>query len=157
MMTISAVAFAVKKLSKRPYSIQEINNTLIKAGYVKSEIEEAIEKLLLKGYLDDAALARNMFDYYTLQKSYGPFLLMQKLREKALSDDHINEVMQEYSTEKELEIIHIIANKPVQKNERENQALLIRRLQRKGFSYDAINKYILSKWSYNNRSGYNTD
>lgn len=142
MMTISAVAFAVKKLSKRPYSIQEMNNTLIKAGYEKSEAAEAIEKLLLKGYLDDTALARNMYDYYTLRKSCGPFLLMQKLREKGLSDDSINEVMQEYSTEKELEIIHIVANKLVQNNERENQAFLIRRLQRKGFTYDAINKFI---------------
>lgn len=147
MIKISAVAFAVKKLSKRSYSIKEMNNTLIKACYEISETEEAIEKLLLKGYLDDAALARNMYDYYTLRKSCGPFLLMQKLREKGLLDDSVNEVMQEYSTEKELEIIHIVANKLVQKNKRENHALLIRQLQRKGFTYDAINKFILSKWS----------
>lgn len=146
MMKSSAIAYSFKKLSSRAYSIKDLRDTLSKAGYDRLETEEAIEYLLSNGYLNDYALACNLYEYYTVHKQCGPFLLRQKLREKGLFDDMIDSVMQNYTAEKEHEVLNITANRLLQKNKTENPKLLIRQLQRKGFSYEAILKYFYSKW-----------
>lgn len=145
-MKSSAIAYSLKKLSIRSYSIKDLRDTLTKAGYDRHETEEAIEYLLGKGYLNDSVLACNLYDYYTLQKHCGPFLLRQKLREKGLFDETIDAVMQKYTTEIELEVLNIAAAKLLRRNKTENPKQLIRQLQRKGFTFEAIIKFIYNNW-----------
>jgi SOS response regulatory protein OraA/RecX len=143
------MSYALRKLARRSYSIQEMKEALFKVDYEKCEVEEVISQLINKGYLNDRIFAQRLYDYYIQHKLCGPLLLPLKLKSKGIQGDLIDELMVDYSSEKELEIIQILFGKLLKKNKNSNQDLLIRQLQRKGFTCSNINKYLRLNWTDN--------
>lgn len=136
-MSRSAYGHAIKKLSLRAYSEQELRQTLQKADYPASEIEEALEKLLKNRFLDDAKLAESLYYYYTERKPCGPALLRQKLLQKGLTVEIIGATLDSYDEQTELELAVTLADKYCQRAGR-SSASLARFLQRKGFRRNVV-------------------
>lgn len=139
------MAYAVKKLARRSYGIKEMQDALRQAGYDNCDIEEVINRLVNIGYLNDRVFAQKLYEYYTQLKPCGPLLLSQKLRAKGIQDELIEEVMQDYTAEKEFEIINKISHKLTNKNKDSKHDLLVRQLQRKGFTCSNIRKHLSLK------------
>jgi SOS response regulatory protein OraA/RecX len=54
---------------------------MARAGYSQAEIAETLERLASRGYLDDAALARQLARSSSERKLWGPARIEKKLRE----------------------------------------------------------------------------
>jgi regulatory protein len=144
---IKPMTYAIKKLARRSYSVYEMKEAIINAGYEMCEVEEVISQLINKGYLNDRKYAQKMYEHYTQQKPCGPLLLAIKLKSKGIHGEIIDELITDYSVEKELEIIKIVSAKLLHKNRETKQELLFRQLQRKGFTCSSIIKYIRLYWT----------
>lgn len=129
---------ALKKLARRSYSCAEIKERLLLSGAAEDEAADVIEKLLSLGYLNDIALAQELYDYYTLKKPCGPLLLRSKLKAKGLEQEVIGLIMQAYDDELEAKIAHNLASKYLRGEKVPTLDSLARYLQRKGFHEDII-------------------
>ena len=57
----TAIMKAVDFLAARDYPRMKLAEKLIRAGYADTEVEEALDRLVDKGYLNDAALCEREF------------------------------------------------------------------------------------------------
>ena len=110
-MSHSAYAHAIKKLSMRAYSQQEMRLLLQKADYPVPEVEEALDKLLKNRFIDDAKMAESLYYYYTERKPCGPSLLRQKLQLRGLTAEIIGATLESYDEQTELELAVKLAEK----------------------------------------------
>lgn len=141
-MEVSAYAFAVKKLSRRSYSVRELKQKILDKGYAEEEAGEALERLLALGYLNDRELSEKLFDTFTRQKPCGPKVLAQQLRQRGLPDELIRELLLKFTSAQEYELLEQTAAKLLRTKREIPPRLLIGRLQRKGFSTQNIRKYL---------------
>ncbi|MDX9872341.1 MAG: regulatory protein RecX [Clostridia bacterium] len=139
-MTESAYGFAVKKLSRRAYSVKELEDKLRQAGFNAAEAGETLERLLASGYLNDRAYAEKMYDYFTSRKPCGPRVLAHQLEFRGIPDALIRELLQNYSAEKEWELVQLTAAKLLRTRKDVSPDAFIRHLQRKGFTLQSVRK-----------------
>lgn len=94
---IDAVALAVDRalnlLARRPYSSAEIRRNLAAHEVAPPIIDEALDKLIHLGYVDDLAFARFWIDNRERFKPRGPRALRYELRQKGVPDDIIGTVL----------------------------------------------------------------
>jgi len=80
---------AARLLEARPRSVYEVRRRLVDAGYRTSLVEEAVERLLLLGYLDDDAFARAWVESRDRARPRGARALRAELRRKGVPDDAV--------------------------------------------------------------------
>lgn len=88
-----AVDRAVRFLSYRPRSIHEVRANLAKHDISNPVIDQAIERLIDLGYLDDAAFARFWVENRSTFKPLSPRALRYELRRKGVPDSVIDEAL----------------------------------------------------------------
>lgn len=132
-----AFNMALKYLALGMKSISEIIKHLEKKAFDNSIIDDVISRLKQLGYLDDIQYSKNTLQYYQSSKK-GPQYIIKKLYEKNISRKVIEEVIQEYTEEREYEIIDGIIQKEQDKHTqypiKKQRQLISEKLIRNGFT-----------------------
>jgi regulatory protein len=141
---------ALVLLNYRMRSKKELHLRLIKKGYSSNMIDEAINELEKKGWIDDEKFGLAFSRDQISRNKIGPIALKYKLREFLDSIDLINQISTKIYTEIEIEsIILQLLQKYTPSNINSDEKLrrrLINKLKRKGHYWqdidEAINKYL---------------
>jgi len=141
---------ALVLLNYRMRSKKELRLRLIKKGYSSNMIDEAINELEKKGWIDDEKFGLAFSKDQISRNKIGPIALKYKLREFLDSIDLINQISTKIYSEIEIEsIILQLLQKYTPSNINSDEKLrrrLINRLKRKGHYWqdidEAINKYL---------------
>jgi regulatory protein len=138
-----AVDRAVRFLSYRPRSTQEVRNNLAKKDFSEITVETAIERLMDMSYLDDAAFARFWMENRTKFKPRGPMALRYELRQKGIENSIIDSVLDELDVDEAAYYAAVSKAKRLHNlNQQEFRHKLGGFLQRRGFSYGTVRDVI---------------
>jgi len=133
-----ALQAALKLLSHRAYSVQEIRDKLAAKGYNPEEISPVIEYLLQRGYLNDAALCEFLAAKYIREEKYGRLLIVQKLKQRGFTVDTIERALQALSPCDELTTAWRLCSKRFKQREDLTLQQLARFLGNRGFTQKTI-------------------
>ena len=136
----SAFDKASDYLGSRMHTKKELFNKLLKKGYEKDVIEQAIGKLEEYHYVDDGLFAKQ---FTSSNSKLSKRMIENKLREKGVSNENIDSVSNMRSDEDEFELCLMQAKKYVSSKDmtKENAyQKLYASLARKGFSFETIKK-----------------
>lgn len=136
----SAFDKATDYLGLRMHTKKELFNKLLKKGYEKEVIEQAINKLEEYHYVDDGLFAKQFVDS---NSKLSKRMIENKLREKGVSSENINQVSNIRSEDDETELCFLQAQKYVSGKDMSKENAyqkLYASLARKGFSFDTIKK-----------------
>ena len=141
---------ALVLLNYRMRSKKELRLRLIKKDYSSNMIDEAINELEEKGWIDDEKFGLAFSRDQISRNKIGPIALKYKLREFLDSIDLINQISTKIYSEIEIEsIILQVLQKYTPSNINSDEKLrrrLINKLKRKGHYWqdidEAINKYL---------------
>lgn len=89
----AAQNFALNYLSYRPRSRKEVYDRLRRKGYAESVVDEVVEYLTERRYLDDRKFAHDWADFLVNHKIVGRLFLRRELRLKGVLEDIIEEVI----------------------------------------------------------------
>lgn len=136
-----ALSKALDLLSKRSYSKAILEEKLRLKEFEETEIQEAIKKLELLGFVDDKRFAENLVREYSEFRRYGKQRIKLKLWEKKVPAEIIVEALEMISTEvdeenlKDLVTKNLEKSKNLPKDKRYNRTVSF--LIRRGYSYEA--------------------
>jgi regulatory protein len=135
---------AIRFLSYRPRSIQEVRRHLTDKEIPAPTIEAAIERLQTAGYLDDAAFVLFWIENRNRFQPRGPMALRYELRQKGVDDRLINELVSENV---DVDAAALAASQSQLRRYRGKPRQLFRQkmaafLQRRGFSYSTASQAI---------------
>ena len=130
----NAKVYALRLLTVRDRSVQELRERL-ERRFSKDEAAEALDYLDDLGYLDDLRFATNYIQYRNRSRPTGNYLLRLELRNKGITDEDIDQVLNAADLEYELALS--LAKQRMGSLERVEALVRIRRLygllQRRGF------------------------
>ena len=137
-----AFLMAVSYLEKYNVSIKGLKDYLYRKGFKKNNIESAVEKLKGYGYLDDRNFAKNYFE--SLSSSKGRRVIVNKLKEKGISQEIIDELLENVDDEDEEERARILAEKFAKNRENnlKNKQKCFAHLIYKGYDYSVAQKIV---------------
>lgn len=140
---------SVSYINKKLRSKKELEKYLIKKGYDNSYIEETIKLLYEQGYLNDKVYATSLVHDKIVLSSDGPLKIKKELNDNGISQELIDEVILEYSSELEKERIEKIVDKQIKLNNNKGSNLLKKKIQmyllNLGYNYELINEVLNSK------------
>jgi len=130
---------AVRLLARRPYSSAEIRRNLESKRIASTVIDEVLDRLVEKGYVDDRAFAQYWIENRERFRPRGPRALRYELRQKGVPDAIIEEVLAPLD-------VHDSARRAARERVRRLKGLprpearnkLGQFLARRGFGYDII-------------------
>ena len=134
---------ALNYLGRRPHSLSELRVKLLQKGYEKDLINEVLEYLRDKNYLNDLDFAKQFSKAKLDSKGWSKKRLKSELFKKGINSDIIDEVLNEnYNEVIELENATAVAVKKLKslKNKTGDKNILKNKLSSflnlKGYSYD---------------------
>ena len=146
---------ALRLLSAKPHTIEQLKKKLARKGYDTDEIDSVISELAHAGYLDDHEYAQRFAEQKRRQSFYGKRHIIRQLTEKGVPADIAKKAVEiDYSQEDEFDLAdQAIKKKMARWLDNPDQEKIRRRLygylQRKGFSdsiiYKAMQNYIASE------------
>lgn len=89
----TALVYAVDLLAARPYSTKQLSDKLRRRGYEAEEIDEAINRLTARHYLDDTDLCQRQCRLYLSEQRRSLQAVKYKLREKGFSGEDIENAL----------------------------------------------------------------
>lgn len=146
-MSAKAFDLAIKKLAKRAHSREELRTALEKAGFDEQETGDVLAKLQAEGYINDLLLAGELFAYHTTRKPCGPLLFAEILKKKGIPAEITASLLAEYSTELEIKLAGMLAQKYLAAKKTPAQRYAACRtlasyLERRGFSPDTVEQVV---------------
>ena len=127
---------ALDLVSRRPRSQREIRDYAFRKQWTKSNTERVIERLLERGYLDDAKFAEIFARSRANLRNYSTKRMKLELRKKGIASDIVDQVLTDSENfDENAALKNLIAKK---RNRYDNEQKLIAYLARQGFSYDKI-------------------
>ena len=139
---------ALRLISIRPRSTEEVRRRLEKQGFAAEEIDIAVMRLRESGLLGDAAFASAWVDNRTTFRPRGRRLLTLELRQKGVDGQTIEQVMQDLPDEESLAYESgLRAAKRLAGEDWETfRRKLSGSLGRKGFSYETVATVVRRIW-----------
>lgn len=136
---------AVSMLALRSCSKKEIQDRLLRFHYLSGTIELVIYKLEKEGLLNDPVFARQWTESRMTQGKYGRTRIAYELRRKGISEDTVDEVMEETNPEQELWSAYRLAEKSLKSVSSREEIIKQKRriysmLARRGFETDIIHQ-----------------
>ncbi|WP_204557861.1 recombination regulator RecX [Bacillus ectoiniformans] len=135
---------AIHYLSLRMRSEKEVADYLSKKEVEPEGIREIIATLYRLSYLNEAQFADAFVKTQINTTDKGPKTIERELKEKGLTDDLIEESLQSFDFDKQLEKAVHIAEKYRKKNKKESLMIQKQKIQqalvRKGYSWNVINE-----------------
>ena len=132
-----AYNLALGMLARRPRSKWEMREYLRRKGYDQPIIEEILNKLSVKGFIDDEDFARRWVESRRMLKPISKRKLHMELRQKRLSDEVINKTLANDEADEAEVLRSEITRKRRQSRYRDDQKL-IAYLARQGYRYSDI-------------------
>ena len=126
---------AVTYLEKYVVSEKGVKDYLRKKGFDEKSIKQTIEKLGDYGYVDDEKFAKNYFD--SLSASQGKNVIAGKLRNKGISKEIVDELLENIDDEKQLEQALVLAKRFLKNREKsaKTKQKCLAHLIYKGYDY----------------------
>lgn len=138
---------ALRLLTYRPRSVEEVKRRLIKKGYDEVIVKKVTDYLQEVDLLDDADFAEYWVEQRETFRPRSRMALRRELRQKGVSREAIEAAVEEVD---EVEAARSAAQKQLWRyenlNEEDFRLKLGRYLQRRGFSYDIIKQIINETW-----------
>ena len=138
---------AYRLLSYRARSEQELIERLARKGFSTRVVEKSIEQLKERGLINDAEFARQWAENRLRFKPQSAFLTRHELKEKGLSEEIIEEAVENYNDYENA----LAAARPKALRENKEDFLIFKRrignfLNRRGFNYGVIKPVINQLW-----------
>lgn len=135
---------AIRFLSYRMRSKQEMRNYLKKQEVAPNVMDEIIARLEKEKYINDIEFAKAFVRDRMNQTSKGPRLIVKELTDKGVKAETANKAITLYSYESQFQIALKWAQKQLKRKSnksynKQNEALKIKLMQ-KGFDTDVVNK-----------------
>ncbi|MCM8781897.1 MAG: recombination regulator RecX [Candidatus Omnitrophica bacterium] len=142
-----AKIYALRVVNFRPRSAKELTNKLKEKNFSDNIIAEVISEFKKKGFLNDAKFSRLWINSRMASKPKGEALLKRELMEKGVTNDVINEVIEEAKSEySEYEIVKNLADQRMERlrdlDKRTAKRRLFGFLKRRGFNFETIMKVL---------------
>lgn len=131
---------AVSYMEKYVVSEKGIKDYLKKKAFDDKTIKQTVEKLKDYGYIDDEKFAQNYFD--SLSENKGKRVIANKLKSKGISNEIIENLMENVDEEKQIEQATILAQKFVKNREKSPKTMqkCLAHLIYKGYDYSVAQK-----------------
>lgn len=135
---------ALKKLSSRPRTVQEMRKYLGGEGFDKEEIDRLVEEFSSMHYLDDEEYCR-MYLRRELDRGRGKAMIARRLRELGVNDfvvedvfaeDEFNVDERQLAMEEAVKVLRMAGEEPPCSEKVIGR--VARRLQSRGYSTDVI-------------------
>lgn len=143
---------ALRLLSIRNHSLNELKQKLIKKKYSLDVIQKVIEDLINLNYLDDRKFA-DQFYYELLNKGFGPLKIKSEMIKRGIEIKIVDSLLQEYFNSDEEQTKVIL--KYLQKNKFSKKLKTAKEFQNvynhlagRGFSPSAILKSLKEKFGH---------
>jgi regulatory protein len=137
---------ALELLSLREHGSGELRTKLYQKGYQKAHIEEVLEYLKSKNYLNDERFADLYSEELIRRKQFGPMKVKEKLFHRGISSSLIQNILSTYDRETQVENCRFHFLKKYKSNtsfvSKEEKAKVVRFLQGKGFGWEIISEVI---------------
>ena len=131
---------ALHFLSFRNRSENEIRINLVKKGFLENDINNVIDCLKSRGYLDDEKFAKEWVENRSASKPRGRRMLVYELKQKKVNSDMITQVLQSLPNECDLALK--AARKIVHRYKKMDYDLFNKKvtgfLNRRGFDFEVI-------------------
>lgn len=149
---LNAFEEALRRLSYRLYSTLEIKKHLLKKEYSEREIEEAINKLNGKKYLDDKEYVKNYVTGKGIRRLMSKKALMYELRYRVGNKEWLEELIdtfyEEYIGSENSVTVKLLEKKLKGKNyfelDKKEKNKIIKYILNKGFPYHILEKSLNS-------------
>lgn len=128
-------------ISHRPRSEWELRDYLKRKDYDEEVVNQTLQRLSERGYVDDRDFARRWVGTRRLLKATSKRRLSQELRQKRIADDIVNEVLADDSTDERQVLRELIERKRKQAKYQDNLKLM-QHLSRQGFDYGQIKEVL---------------
>jgi regulatory protein len=133
------LATAVRLLARRDHSEYELRIKLKQRGFSMTEIDMALERIKIEGYLDDERLKIRLIEKLIREQRAGLHVIIGKLGMMGLSVS--TETVREYlSVEAEWELAQNLLEKQRVDFDSENYPRLVRILNNRGFSRPILSR-----------------
>lgn len=142
----NALNQAYRLLAVRDRSEDELRARLRIKGYGKRRIDEVIESLKGKGYIDDNRFAKDWIKNRSLSNQKGAFAIRDELLKKGIDKALIEDIMKDEGGYNEYEAAKALAAKKIE-SLGDADGVKIKKsvysyLARRGFSFDVINEIV---------------
>ncbi len=145
---LDAYYLSLKYLDIRPRSKKEINDNLVKKGFDSEVIIDTIKKLERQGYINDLSFGRMFLNNKLITTSNGPLKIRKELQQHNLSDEDINNILEDYTEDIQIEKINKQINRIVKSNHNKGNVYIKRKinmdLNNEGFSSSLVESAINS-------------
>lgn len=133
---------ALKFIGKKIRSKREVYDYLKKNDYSICLINDIIDDLENKGYINNFLYAKAYVNDRIFLSMDGPFKIKNHLFENDIDDDIINNAMREYTLSLEEERVNKIVNKMIKANRNKSEYFLKKKIRdylvNEGYSYGVI-------------------
>lgn len=153
MKKLSPLNYALYLLKLRDRSVGEIKKKMREHKFNESEIEEIVQFLIEKKFLDDEKFANNYIRNQLLLKPQGKYRLEMKLKQLLVPEEIIKKVLQSITENSEKEQARELAERWIVKHHSlsyEGRDKLARFLCSRGFSWDVV-KEAIDSINFNSR------
>jgi len=141
---------AVKYLGKGMKSTKQVRDKLSEKEYSNESIDDVVDLLTRRGYLDDVAYATAFISQKTKINNFGRFRIEQELRAKGVSEHHIYTAYEDISGDEQEDDLTAAIRALEKKVRHKDLAQIVddpKELQklksflaRRGFDFDTIDK-----------------
>jgi len=137
------IDYALRYIFRYPKTKKELTIQLRKKWYTESEIQKALSYLKRKGYLNDRQFTKDYIDFHVVRRWKPIIWVKQKLYEKWVDKDIIQDVI-----EKKIDDINKWIEKQIKKEIQiyKDKGLdgleILEKLSRKGYTYKQIKKVV---------------
>lgn len=143
----------LKALKSRFKSTKELRDYLIRKEYPYDLVNNAVEKLLKQGYLNDELFAKSYINNQMVTSSRGPIKISNDLFSKGISQSIVNKEIEVFTEEIQFEKINKIIKISLKSNRTRGGIVLknkiINDLVNSGYDVSIINK-VISDFEFDN-------
>lgn len=137
---------ALHYLSFQMRSEHEIQEKLRTLSFGDAVILEAIQKLKAYGFINDETFATALLNTKKQTMKKGPKAIAQDMHKKGITKQTQEEVLQQYTTDEQLELAEQLAEKVARSEKQKTPAQIKQKIQatlsRKGYTFDVINEVL---------------
>ncbi|MCL2155108.1 MAG: recombination regulator RecX, partial [Leptospirales bacterium] len=136
---------ALSRLSARGYSVDELRKNLKKKDFSEKHIEETLEYMKEKGYLNDYNYAMNFVKDKVKSGRYGKNLLVRDLYKKGINRNIVKKAIKESGADitNDDELYRLAMKKYVSVKDKDNALVKVSNyLLSRGFDYESINRVL---------------
>ena len=110
--------YAMNLLNYRDYSSKDMFLKLTGKGAAPEDAQKAIAKLISNGFINEMHYAKQVYRAWLSKKVYGKLHLAMELRRKNVSEECIPVIMEEFTSELEMEHALQAARQYIQRNKK---------------------------------------